>query len=175
MKLLSTITVGAGGASTIDFTSIPQTATDICFLFSLRTSESAIQTSLRILVNGVTTGYSNRYIAGQNNSVINGTASTSIFGGWVNGASTTSGTFGNGTVYFPNYSSSVIKGASVDSSIADNANNGILYFAGGSTGSTNAITSVSFAPGTSTSFVQGSTVSLYTYTKGSSSGATVTP
>ena len=35
--LISSVTVGAGGASSIDFTSIPATYTDLLVKFSLRT------------------------------------------------------------------------------------------------------------------------------------------
>ena len=38
MFLIQTITVGAGGASTIEFTSIPQTYTDLCIKLSNRQS-----------------------------------------------------------------------------------------------------------------------------------------
>ena len=42
-KALSTVTVGAGGAASIDFTSIPSTYTDLQILCSLKTSYSGAQ------------------------------------------------------------------------------------------------------------------------------------
>ena len=47
---IQTVTVGSGGASSIDFTSIPQTYTDLCLVYSARLTTT--DTNWRLKING---------------------------------------------------------------------------------------------------------------------------
>ena len=44
--LISSVTVGSGGASSIDFTSIPATYTDLCLVWSGRSAGSDVDTKI---------------------------------------------------------------------------------------------------------------------------------
>jgi len=179
LTLISTVTVGAGGAAQIDFTSIPQSATDIYILLSSRTDRaSAVDLPVWLRFNSSSTSdYTIR------NLFADGvTASSSISGpnfgdanmGYVPGVNTTSNTFGNMTITIPNYSSSTAsKSISADSVIENNGTYSKLSINAGIRTSTDAVSSVRiYLPSPTANFVQYSTASLYTITKGSG-GATV--
>ncbi len=52
-KALSTVTVGAGGSSTITFSNIPQTYTDLRIVLSARTDRSGFPNdNIRVYPNG---------------------------------------------------------------------------------------------------------------------------
>ena len=50
-KLIETVTVGSGGAASIEFSSIPQTYTDLKVVYSLRSTNSSV--ILDIQFNGL--------------------------------------------------------------------------------------------------------------------------
>jgi len=56
-QLISSTTVGAGGASSILFSSIPATYTDLILDLSVRTSNAASQAILDIKFNGSSANY----------------------------------------------------------------------------------------------------------------------
>jgi len=60
-KLIQTITVGSGGAASIDFTSIPATYTDLIFYFSTRSTDLQ---NLVIKFNNTSTTYTVRHLDG---------------------------------------------------------------------------------------------------------------
>lgn len=170
MKLVSTITVGAGGIASIEWTGIPQTGTDLIVLFSLRSDRSAISDVLSWTLNGSTTSFSYKRLEGRS-----GTAST-LSGSeqWpnaFNGNTGTSNTFGNGQAYIANYTGSTGKSISIESVSENNALDAQVHMLGGLWNNTSAITSIKLT-GIGTNFLQYSTASLYTITKGSG-GATV--
>ena len=51
---IASVTVGSGGASSIDFTSIPSTYTDLVVVHSLRGTNAAVYQQARIQFNGDT-------------------------------------------------------------------------------------------------------------------------
>jgi len=81
----------------------------------------------------------------------------------VNGASTTSNTFGNAAFYLSNYAVSGNKSLSADSVHEDNASTGFQMLTAGAWTSGSAITSVELHPFAGT-IVEGSTASLYKIT-----------
>lgn len=172
MTLVSTVTVGAGGAASIDFTSIPQTGTDLLVVLSLRNSATASSTELRF--NGNSSGYSFRRLYGSGSSATSDTLSSQtnidIYGA-LTSTSQTSNTFSNVAVYVPNYAGSTNKSVSIDTVTENNATAAVQAIYAGLWANTSAITSVSFG-NYAGNFVQYSTASLYTITKGSG-GATV--
>ena len=169
-ELIASSTVGAGGAASIDFTSIPGTYTDLCLKFSLRqnqTSSSVNYNWLGTRFNGSTATYTGRLLYATSNST--GSASFSdtqlrqygfTNSSWTGG---TASTFSNGEIYIPNYSNtSTNKSISVDSVAENNAANGSgLGLFAGLWPSTAAITSISIYDLDSFNFVQYSTAYLY--------------
>lgn len=171
MQLVSTVTVGSGGAASIEFTSIPQTGTDLMIVASTRMTGSSNYNALGyISINGQQANFSNRYLLGNG-----ATASTSsdnltpLF--FSNGETSTSNTFGNATIYIPNYTSSTNKSISIDAVSENNATNANQAIEAGLWSQTAAITSFSIIRSGFT-LDQYSTASLYTITNGSG-GATV--
>lgn len=176
MTLISTVTVGSGGASSIDFTSIPQTATDLYLLVSGRGTSSGYDNGYTLRLNGDNTSgnYAFLRLTGYgDNSNVSADGGNFYLGGAMGGTSTTANTFSSTATYIPNYTGSNSKSYSIDTT---SENNGSTYnqqfqqiYAVRWTG-TAAITSISLQ--TSTNFAQYSTASLYGILKGSG-GATV--
>lgn len=177
MTLVSTVTVGAGGANIVGFESIPQKATDLLILASVRATAS--NSGLVFWFNAYTgSGYSSRYLQGRDGFVNSGTnlGGTGQAGfGAVPISSFTASTFSNSMLYIPNYAGTTTKSFSSDTVTENNANvTNLIIDAGLSTG-TAAISSISFAingSGSNLELAQHSTFSLYTITKGSG-GASV--
>ena len=105
MQLIAKQTVGADGAASVTFSSIPQTFTDLKVVVSGRASTTT--TGIDITFNGSTTGYSNRRLYGTGSGVASDSAATTYISNiMINDSSYTANTFGNGEVYIPNYTSS---------------------------------------------------------------------
>lgn len=173
MTLISTVTVGSGGATSIDFNSIPQTGTDLLLVGSARTGQSSIDSLLFVgFLNGAN-DYQGRHLIGSGSS-----ASSSSYSGYgdfdagvICGANATSSTFSSNTMYFPNYALTAAKTLSAESVIEHNSSSSVLKITAGSRASTNPITRLWVTAGGQT-FQQNTTFSLYMITKGSG-GATV--
>jgi hypothetical protein len=169
MTLVSTVTLSSS-ASSIDFTGIPGTATDLMLTVSLRMSTGNAKLWFRF--NSSTSGYTYRALSGDGTSAFsgaNGDGNDRIASGTFSIPGGTS-TFGNATIYIPNYASANNKSVSFDSVGEANATTAYMDINAGLWSNTSAITSISiFQPG---NFQTNSTVSLYTITKGSG-GATV--
>jgi hypothetical protein len=117
MTLISAVTVGSGGAASIDFTSIPSTYTDLCLKLSTKTASGGEW--LFININGSSANVSGRYLYGDGASASSGTVSA---GTLVSPSSPTSWTgFSNNEFYFPNYAGSTYKSISVDGVNENNA------------------------------------------------------
>jgi hypothetical protein len=164
MELISSETVGILGASTVTFSSIPGTFTDLCIKVSSRTNRIDVQDSLKLTFNGNTSSYSARGLGGNASSAYSFTngGSASIEDVLITcGSTSTSSTFGNGEIYIPNYAGSTFKSVSSDSVSENNANaaNRQIYAALWS--NTAAITSLTLAPTNGTSILQYSTFYLY--------------
>lgn len=172
MTKIATVTVGSGGASSIDFTSIPGTFTDIVIVLSLRsTRTSAADDPVKIEINGSATGFTTRELLGLGSSAESNTRTNRLYYSDSNAA--TANTFSNATVYIPNYAGSTNKSYSVDGVSENNATAAIQDIAAGIWANTAAITSLKFVSDTASNFVQYSTATLYGITKGSLAGVTV--
>lgn len=169
MTLISTITVGAGGAAAVDFTSIPQIYTDLLLLTSSRTNKSGIDGGDYLYINGVSTNRSGRRLYGTGS----GTASDTItdFSGFSDGNTTTANTFSNSSIYIPNYTASTAKSLSIDSVTENNATGAWMMIGAVLWNSTAAITRLTMYPDTP-NYLQYTSISLYGILKGSG-GATV--
>jgi len=155
--LIASSTVGSGGASSIDFTSIPSTYTDLCFLTSTRTTSVAQGDVVNIAFNNSTANISARVIYGDSPNAVS-TTSTS-WGFWTTSNGATANTFANSMVYIPNYASSNNKSWSTDSVTENNGGAYSLLLAGLWSNSA-AINRITFTA-VNGNFVQYSTAYLY--------------
>lgn len=174
MTLLSTVTVGAGGAASIDFTSIPATYTDLVVKASIRVNTTgATYSNLYISFNGSTTGFSNRILYGLAGSVASANTSGASLPYSLYGTTNTNtaNTFASGELYIPNYTSSNNKSVSSDSVNENNAaDGGFNNISAGLWANSAAINQITISG--VANFVQYSTASLYGIKSGSG-GATV--
>lgn len=162
--LITSVTVGAGGAATIDFTSIPGTYTDLVVLLSARATSTTATITLSI--NGSTTSFTGRYLQGNGASSTSTTSTTLIGNSDI--STDTANTFSNLQLYIPNYAGSTNKSFSVDTVTENNAATAYTQIFAGLWSNTNAITQVTL---NLANFAQYSTAYLYGLTKGSG-GAT---
>jgi hypothetical protein len=158
-QLITSSTVGSGGAANIAFTSIPSTYTDLVIKISGRTNYGSSVEGSTITFNGSST-YSARYLQGDGSSASSG--SQSIFNvALFNGASSTSSTFGNSEFYIPNYAGSAQKSGSGDGASENNATQAFAGLFAALSTLTSAINSITITPNAGGSFVQYSTAYLY--------------
>lgn len=163
---IASVTVGSGGAATINFTSIPSTYTDLCVELSLRDGTAAQSVNANIIFNNNGSAiYSARrlYASGSGAGSDSYSGLTSMPGIWVNSATSTSNTFANIMIYIPNYSGSSNKSISIDSVTENNATTAFSGLTAGLFASTTAITDINFSTGSN--FVQYSTATLYGISK----------
>lgn len=167
---IATVTVGFSGASTIDFSSIPSTYTDLKLLYSLRTSNNnGWRDYVMVRFNGAGgTAYSYRWLAAyDSNNTLSSSGSSLDYQKVLCCAANDSTTniFGNGELYIPNYTSSNYKSSSAADTATNNATTSYMLSlnAGLWTGTSaiNQITLYPYSPTPTGTFVQYSTASLY--------------
>jgi hypothetical protein len=155
---IATVTVGAGGTSSIDFTSIPSTYTDLSIVCSLRGNQNANNAFTNIGFNSSTSNFSTRFLQG--NGSVTGTGAGVRGIGYLSNTYFTANSFDSTNVYIPNYAGSTNKSFSADSVVENNATEAWTFFVAGLWSNTAAITSIQITPNTGT-FVQYSTATLY--------------
>ena len=163
MTLVETVTVGSGGAASIEFTNIPQTGKDILLLVSGRATDSGTTFANYVQFNSDTgSNYSLRILEGTGSTV----SSSSLFGnnrnyaGWSPGSTATANTFGNNELYISNYTSSTAKSSSLNGVGENNATatrHGISAQNWTGTAAISSLAIYTFG----TNFAQHSTASLY--------------
>jgi hypothetical protein len=163
---IATVTVGSGGAANIEFTSIPQTYTDLVVKVSLRdTRTDSPVTDTLLTFNNSGSGYSIRGIYSSSPTVgsFSSSGAAYIAGTYENTSqSGNPSVFSNSEYYIPNYTSSDNKCVSVDGVTEKNATTDIyMSLIGGLWSNASAITSIKLTPMYSLSFVQYSTATLY--------------
>ena len=163
MTLISSATAGSGGASSFDFTSIPNTYTDLLIKISARVTGGAGVKDIAIQYNGDTgSNYTYVEMVGTGASTSTGTATTVRHNTISPPDNTTANTFGNVDIYIPSAFTSYQKSSSV-SAVAENnsASTDVqLRLQGWLWSGTSAITSIKiFAPGQT--MTQYSTAYLY--------------
>jgi hypothetical protein len=159
-KKIASVTVGSGGAASIDFSSIPATYTDLIVHLSLRDESTNGFPAVTMEINGVTTNRSWRRLRGDGSAA----SSTNNTTGEINtmpGANKTASTFGSIQVYLPNYAGSTNKSFSVDGVTEDNATASDQILTAGLWSQTTAINQLTFKSGSATDFNQHSTATLY--------------
>lgn len=158
--LIASSTVGSGGASSIDFTNIPQTYTDLLVVLSLRGTSANLERNLWYTFNNTTANRSGKYIEGTGSAVGNVSWGT-MYGGAYSAASSTANAFSNFRIYIPKYSGSSYKPSSVDAVMGNMTSTSYLYRVANLWSDTAAITSIEFPAESGTTFAQYSTAQLY--------------
>lgn len=171
---IQTVTVGSGGAASIDFTSIPATYTDLLVVASMRGNGGAGSRNMNIRLNSNTANYRELMLDSNGSSASSANTTGSLIN-WAasNDSASTSSTFSNVSIYIANYAGATNKSISIDASTENNATANINRITAALWSNTSAITSVNLLPESGVSWVQYSSATLYGITKGSSGGVTV--
>jgi len=164
--LIASTTVGAGGTSTITFSSIPSTYTDLKIFASFRSNVAGeVLDAMTLNFNGNTTGYSRQRLIGTGSGTPTADSASGNtllnFAGYGNGASATSNTFGNSEIYIPNYAGSANKTVSSDGVAENNGTLAANMIAAGLWSNTAAITSIELRSQNSATIIEHSTFYLY--------------
>jgi hypothetical protein len=145
-KLIQAVTL-ASAQTAIDFTSIPDTYTDLVIKLSARTTRSEQNDYLKITFNSSTSGYADKNLATQGTgnvfSETNNGSTGYAFSYGLHGNTGTANAFGNIEIYIPNYRSSNSKGFSSDGYIGNVATTGQLAITACVWNNSAAITSIS--------------------------------
>lgn len=165
----------ASSQSSITFSSIASSWTDIQAVLSVRSSDTSVNEgnydSLLFRFNGSTSNYSGRELATYAGSAYSGTTitatSTAAGGTWaritgvgINNSNSTSSTFSSCQMYIPNAFGSTNKSYSFDGAEEQNQSSNSLFLVAGLWSDTSAINSIAFALKDG-SFVTNSTIYLY--------------
>ena len=155
-------TVGSGGVSSVTFSSIPQTYTDLVIKASVRTSRGFTNDALSIKLNNNTSNYLSRDVTYDNGGVV---SYANLFGvGYAintEGNSNTANTFSNQEIYIPNYSGSTNKSFSSQSNVENNGTDARVEMMATLWADTSAVTSITIDVYTGSTLLQYSTFYLY--------------
>lgn len=161
---IATVTVGSGGSSTIEFTSIPATYSDLVIKLSSRISTAAGREGIKLTFNSNTSSYSYRRLYGYDSNQTgsdNASSQAFILIGNTTADGATASTFGNHEIYIPNYTSSNNKSTSADAVAENNdASNWQVTLGAGLWANSAAITSITLTANAN-NFMQYSTATLY--------------
>ena len=161
--LISSTTLSSS-ASSVTFSSIPSTYTDLILKISVKSDRAANSQNTYLTLNGASTNYSDRSIYGNGTSYGSGYNAigdlTYMYLGSSNGANTTN-VFTSIEIYIPSYTASQNKPVGVFTAQEINSTTGNEIDAiAGLYSSTTAISSLSISNG-SWNWVSGSTFTLY--------------
>ena len=162
-EAIATVTVTGATAATMEFTSIPATYTDLSILLSARVNDA--NGVAQLYFNGSTSSdkrWVRVYGDGSDDFSGNSSGLSQYFRPiGINRSDQTASTFGNMSIYIPNYAStSTYKSMSADGVNENNATFAEAALNAGLWESNNAITSITIIPSAG-SFVQYSTATLY--------------
>ena len=164
MTLIQTVTAVGATTLSLEFSSIPQTYTDLVLVASLRSSNDRF---LSLRFNSSTTGFTNKQLVGEG-STINNQNRTDTFVGYISNYQDTAATFANTSIYVPNYAGSTNKTFLIDTVSENNATTAYQGIVAGLWSNTAAITSIQlFILASNGYMVADSSASLYGITKGS--------
>jgi hypothetical protein len=166
-KKIASVTVGAGGAANITFSSIPDTYTDLVVKASTREAGGTLTTLLEFN-DGTGTNYSWIRIQGAGSGTPNSSLGSSVGAIDISvlpGSGDTASTFGSLEYYVPNYTASATKIASGDSVTENNGTAAYQRLGGGIWAINTAINAIILTNGSGQNFVQHSTATLYGISK----------
>jgi len=151
--------------SSVTFSSIPSTYTDLVIKVSGRSDQTASAHSVRFFINGNTgSSYSFTRLLGTGSGTSTYTSGFNTELYFNNGVSTDSNTintFGTAEIYIPNYLSTTNKPMSSQQAQETNSSTAYMGITAGLTNITSAITSIEVATNPGTSYVSGSSFYLY--------------
>lgn len=156
---IASVTVGAGGASSMDFTSIPQTYTDLCLKISARGTTTSSVDNIKLIINSAQG--SSRTVYGTGSTRVSTSSGGDIQYLYTSSSVDTANTFGNVEVYIPNYTTATVHSVSADAVQENNTGTARASLVAGLTASSAAITSISIQSNSSGNYVQYSTATLY--------------
>lgn len=167
-ELIASSIVGSGGASSIDFTSIPSTYTDLLLKISSRGASngngtSGVWDSIRTRFNNDSaTNYVHKHLLTIDSATpvsLQDAADSSLVA-WTDYNGATTNTFGNMEIYIPNYTSSNQKSTSTDEVMEYNGSYGVWALEAGKWSGTAAINRITIILGAG-NFAQYSSAYLY--------------
>lgn len=159
---LITKSILSSSQTSVDFTSISSSYTDLKVVMSYRSDQSASNDSGYCYFNGSSSGYSNKFLYGTGSATGSvGSNTTGIYLAPLNAGTSTSNTFSNTEFYIPNYTSSNYKSVSVDGVQEDNNGTAFMAINAGLWSNTAAINRITIYPATGPNFVSGSSFYLY--------------
>ena len=163
---IATVTVGSGGSSYIEFTSIPATYTHLQIRYIARTNRATYGVEsfkINVGVSSADTGanYTRHYLLGDGSSVAAAADTSATYWEGVNDfGTTTGGSFGAGVIDILDYANtSKYKTARALAGVDKNGG-GYMFLLSGSWRNTNAITSLKIYPAAGT-FNQYTSIALY--------------
>ena len=154
---LATVTL-ASTATSITFSSIPATYTDLCLKLSIRTDKATLGDVWLLKLNTSSANFTARWIEGNGASASSG---SSILYGALVGSSATASTFNNTEIYFPNYAGSTNKSFSIDATTENNATTSYADLIASLWSQTTAINQLTLKSGNAQNFTQHSSAYLY--------------
>jgi hypothetical protein len=157
-KQLGSITVGAGGASSISFTNISQAYTDLVIKTSTRTNGT--NGTYFVNYNDTNSNATARRMYATNGGIGGGTFANTFFD-YGNMSNTAANMFSNTEMYIPNYLASVFKSSSTDTAIEDSSTAYALVMSANIKNDTAPISSIVIAPVIDPLILQYSTFTLY--------------
>jgi hypothetical protein len=161
MKLIEAKTVGAGGIATIQFTTIPQTYTDLVVKLSVRGANSQEAGDFLLSLNGSTSNFSMRRLFTVGATVYSDTGDGNFNKvGQFPANSQTANTFSNAEIYITNYASANTKVISGDTVSATNGVNTLIFIGQVVWSNSAAITSLTLSSNGG-NFIENSTAYLY--------------
>lgn len=169
MTLINSYEVTGSTEANVEFTSIPNTFTDLVVYASVRTPRSAVNDAMFFVVNGSVNSTSKRTYANVGASTPVDTGNTIL----VNGNTSTAGAFANIEIYIGDYAGDDGKPYIASTVAENNAQQALLSWMGGSYNTT-AITSIKFYAEVATYFSVGCKFYLYGISAGSDGSTTVT-
>ena len=148
--------------TSVTFSSIPSTYTDLILKLSVRDSRTLEVSDIRFNFNGSGVGVniSGKYLYGSGSSTSSSNIGANGELAFGDGNASTSSVFGNAEVYIPNYAGSNYKSISSDSVAENNGTAGYGLLLAGLWSNTAAINSIAMTPFTSP-FLSGSSFYLY--------------
>ena len=161
MTLVETITVGSGGAASIEFTGIAgDLGKDLVLLVSSRLEGGAFP---NMTINGTSANYAGRRLTGGGNYVSSGSSSGgSNFNDYSVGNTATANTFSSNRYYFSKYASSTAKSISAETVNENNDTSAVMTLLANRWNNTDAITSIELnSNDSSNEFAEHTTASLY--------------
>ena len=174
VEVIQHVEIGAGGAASLTFTSIPQNFTHLYVKFSGRMTRAGNSGSIfSMRINGDSSTICNyRLLLG--NAAYTGTSASFLPAGYINGPTSTAGLFSNHSIHIPNYAGSLVKNVTAESTSPDNSTSQLVCVSAGLYNSTSPVTSLYFAELNGPSdLVEHTTATLYGITAGSDGTTTV--